>query len=533
MNRISIGNRRSCSKPKLKDEKRYHRLGLFRHQKLESPVVAKRSATLSCHSTPQEHARLLKSQSTSTSLLSNAGIVQNVATHIHSKDHPSRMRFRHALRIASWHVALYCFVIFYLLGGAAVFHYLEGEEETHRHDRQAQYIQQLKQQFFQQISRHSHDKQYLEHALRHFMEKVSASHIPLENYLLLDATQPPKTSPDNLAHKRWTFPSSVLFSFTILTTIGYGNVAPTTTICQVFTMIYGAIGIPIFLITVADVGRFFKTFIMYIVQLIYKKEIKKRGERKLLREIGEVILVAVLFLLFIALGSAVLPLWEEQLTYFDSVYFSYMRRHCAEEDGLSFANALVYNNRNVTNVKGITVWLGGHHVSVGSLIQTICRRVGMSDNVVGQINWDRTIDRALKGEPPPLVPIFPWHFADFLEHDPPLIDMSIEDLPYEDNDYYFYSTKPGKTITCTSPKHIPGLCGRRNLSAPALARYKTSSTVNHYIGLTPSNKESNEANTNTNNNNTTTEEPPEQMPNGNIAGEQNGPAKNGNIFRFP
>ena len=69
---------------------------------------------------------------------------------------------------------------------------------------------------------------------------------------------------------------------------------------------------------------------------------------------------------------------------------------------------------------------------------------------LGQINWDRTIDRALKGEPPPVVPIFPWHFADFLEHDPPLIDMSIEDLPFEDNDYdYFYSTKPSKTITCT------------------------------------------------------------------------------------
>ncbi|KAI1712020.1 ion channel domain-containing protein [Ditylenchus destructor] len=501
MNRISIGNRRSRSKPKLKDEKRYHRLGLFRHQKLESPNVPKRSATLSSHSNPQEHARLLKSQSTSTSLLSNTGIVQNVATNIHPKLHPSRMRIRHALRIASWHVALYCFVIFYLLGGAAVFHYLEGEEETHRHDKQAQYIQQLKEQFFQQISRHSHDKRYLEHALRHFMEKVSASHIPLENYLLLDATQPAKTSPDNLAHKRWTFPSSVLFSFTILTTIGYGNVAPTTTICQVFTMIYGAIGIPIFLITVADVGRFFKTFIMYIVQLIYKKEIKKRGERKLLREIGEVILVAVLFLLFIALGSAVLPLWEEQLTYFDSVYFSYMSLTTIGLGdivprrmdfllptllyitiGLWLTTALVeqladvfrlvhYYGRNVTNVKGITVWLGGHHVSVGSLIQTICRRVGMSDNVVGQINWDRTIDRALKGEPPPLVPIFPWHFADFLEHDPPLIDMSIEDLPYKDNDYdYFYSTKPSKTITCTSPKHIPGLCGRRNLSAPALAR---------------------------------------------------------------
>lgn len=89
-------------------------------------------------------------------------------------------------------------------------------------------------------------------------------------------------------------------------------------------------------------------------------------------------------------------------------------------------------------------------------------------------------------------------------------------------------------ISSFSPKHIPGLCGRRNLSAPALARYKTSSTVNHYIGLMPNNKESNENNANTNNNNNTTnEEPPEQTTNGNTTEEQNSPAKNGNIFRYP
>lgn len=54
-------------------------------------------------------------------------------------------------------------------------------------------------------------------------------------------------------------------------------------------MLYGAFGIPLFLITIADLGRFFKTFIMYLVQKIYQKEIKKQGEpQKLLREIGEV-----------------------------------------------------------------------------------------------------------------------------------------------------------------------------------------------------------------------------------------------------
>ncbi len=69
---------------------------------------------------------------------------------------------------------------------------------------------------------------------------------------------------------------------------GYGNVTPATKLCQSFTMIYGAVGIPLFLITIADLGRFFKTGVMYLVRKAYRKELKKQGERKLGREIAEV-----------------------------------------------------------------------------------------------------------------------------------------------------------------------------------------------------------------------------------------------------
>uniref|UniRef100_A0A915DHG4 Potassium channel domain-containing protein n=1 Tax=Ditylenchus dipsaci TaxID=166011 RepID=A0A915DHG4_9BILA len=386
------------------------------------------------------------------------------------------MRLKRIFRIASWHVALYCFVVLYILAGASVFHYLEGERETVRHIEQTKRIQELKAQLFREIAHRPRD---------------NPLHISLDNYLLFDSSaaamsgtynpasqMPSSTSTvgDN-SHKRWTFPSSVLFSFTILTTIGYGNVAPTTTSCQIFTMVYGAFGIPLFLITIADVGRFFKTFIMSAIQLCFKRELKKRGEPKLSREIGEVILVAVLFLTFIALGSAVLPLWEHQLTYFESVYFSYMSLTTIGLGdivprrmdfllptliyitlGLWLTTALVEQLADVFRL----VHYAGRHVSNVKGITTVCRRVGMSDNVVGQINWDRTIDRALKGEQPPLVPIFPWHFADFLEHDPPLIDLSVDDIPQlsgaKDEDAYFYSTKPSRTITCTSPKHN-GMCG--------------------------------------------------------------------------
>lgn len=74
----------------------------------------------------------------------------------------------------------------------------------------------------------------------------------------------------------------------------------------------------------------------------------------------------------------------------------------------------------------LTVWFGGRRMSVGTMIRTICRRVGMSDNVIDGVNWEKTLNDALNGIQPAIVPIFPWHFADFLEKDPPLIDMSVD-----------------------------------------------------------------------------------------------------------
>lgn len=373
------------------------------------------------------------------------------------------MKVRNVLRIASAHLALYLFVILYVLVGAYIFHYMEGDNELYLHELQRDQVQQLKKEVISKIAS-TENMDDIDRHLRLFLRNISRLHISLENYLIYN-------EPSQVVPKRWTFPASVLFSFTILTTIGYGNVTPSTQECKIFTMVYGAFGIPLFLITIADLGRFSKTAIMSLVQKVYKKELKKQGEQRFLRELGEVFLVALLFVLFIAVGSAVIPLWEDQLTYFDSVYFSYMSLTTIGLGdivprrmdfllptliyitiGLWLTTALVeqladvfrlvhYAGRQVTNVKGITVWLGGRRLSVGGLISTVCRRVGMSDNLISQINWDKTIDQALSGIAPATLPIFPWHFTDFLEHDPPLIDLSI-DLDQVDVCGSFYCSKP-------------------------------------------------------------------------------------------
>lgn len=63
-----------------------------------------------------------------------------------------KMRLRHVLRIAGWHLALYCFVICYILIGAFIFHYLEGEYENKRHVEHKRVIKLLKSEMFEKIS---------------------------------------------------------------------------------------------------------------------------------------------------------------------------------------------------------------------------------------------------------------------------------------------------------------------------------------------------------------------------------------------
>ncbi|XP_037080376.1 TWiK family of potassium channels protein 7-like [Pollicipes pollicipes] len=52
----------------------------------------------------------------------------------------------------------------------------------------------------------------------------------------------------------WTFPKALLFTITIMTTIGYGHIAPITFTGQMFTICYAMIGTPLLLVFLANVG---------------------------------------------------------------------------------------------------------------------------------------------------------------------------------------------------------------------------------------------------------------------------------------
>ncbi|XP_025995300.1 potassium channel subfamily K member 18 isoform X2 [Solenopsis invicta] len=75
--------------------------------------------------------------------------------------------------------------------------------------------------------------------------------------------QTPPLSPRSREHhadsrrlhgRRWTFSSSLLYSLTLITTIGYGSVAPRTVWGRLITIVYALAGIPLMLVYLSTVG---------------------------------------------------------------------------------------------------------------------------------------------------------------------------------------------------------------------------------------------------------------------------------------
>ncbi|XP_068625435.1 uncharacterized protein [Battus philenor] len=79
--------------------------------------------------------------------------------------------------------------------------------------------------------------------------------------------------------KSWNFMNSFVYCLTLITTIGYGHIAPKTTYGRVATIVYAIIGIPLFLIVLADFGKLFtriiKFFWAFIRRFYYTRSCRK------------------------------------------------------------------------------------------------------------------------------------------------------------------------------------------------------------------------------------------------------------------
>lgn len=121
------------------------------------------------------------------------------------------------------------------------------------------------------------------------------------------------------AFNNWNWPNAVIFAATVITTIGYGNIAPKTPTGRVFCIFYGLFGVPLCFTWISELGKFFGGRAKHLGQYLTKKGVTLRKTQ---------FTCTAVFLLWGVLVHLVIPpfvfMSQEGWTYIDGLYFSFV-----------------------------------------------------------------------------------------------------------------------------------------------------------------------------------------------------------------
>uniref|UniRef100_A0A914XHN6 Potassium channel domain-containing protein n=1 Tax=Plectus sambesii TaxID=2011161 RepID=A0A914XHN6_9BILA len=331
------------------------------------------------------------------------------------------------VKLSLLHGTLYICVILYLLLGAHVFLRLEGtadekpqlQKRIHSRHR----LQEDMHKVIRDIALYSRSQSFMAEArLTGFIRRMQQAGISVE-----ELENPDMESDQSGSELQWA--DCVLFTFTIVSTIGYGKIAPSTAKGKIFVMVYGIIGIPLFLVALADMSQFISSGISMFISWICARKNKKTTSRReqtpgLCRLLFRALAVISVFSLYVAAGALVLPVLEE-LGPLDSIYFAFVSLTTIGFGdivpkrmtylaptlayitiGLWLTTEMVHKvaelfrmvhfvGRRATDIKDISVWLGGCRVTVLELIRTVARATGVPLKDVEDINWDQKINEMI------------------------------------------------------------------------------------------------------------------------------------------
>lgn len=188
----------------------------------------------------------------------------------------------------------------YLLAGAMVFQMLEQDVETY-------VITETERHRLDFLKNHTClTKEALERLINVITDAVKHGVNPL-----LNGTSQKQTN--------WDFSSAFFFAGTVVTTIGYGTIAPKTAGGQIFCMCYALFGIPLNIILLSQIGKRLSCWFESLGKCLLKKGLGKKKAK----------IVTILFFLvtgvIVFLGIPPLIFRRtEQWTYREGVYFAFV-----------------------------------------------------------------------------------------------------------------------------------------------------------------------------------------------------------------
>ncbi|KAH9503096.1 hypothetical protein Btru_069951 [Bulinus truncatus] len=123
----------------------------------------------------------------------------------------------------------------------------------------------------------------------------------------------------------WTFISSIVYSVTLITSIGYGNLTPNTVEGRIATIFYSMVGIPLCLLYLTSIGGvmadLFKFSYNRFASYRWNVRAKSYGDQTIRVPVAVTLTFIVVYN---ALGVLIFSIWENQWTPVISAYFCFI-----------------------------------------------------------------------------------------------------------------------------------------------------------------------------------------------------------------
>ncbi|KAL5277497.1 KCNK1 family protein [Megaselia abdita] len=199
-------------------------------------------------------------------------------------------------------LVIFIFVL-YLVLGASIFSAIEGPSN----DSASTNLTKLKQLLYQQNS-----KCMSEDDLEEFIK------------VIVDATNQGISPMKNASNElNWSFGQSFLFSTTLITTIGYGNVTPLSQLGKIFTMLYAIVGIPLTMVLItASLDRILVPA-MWLLGFLNSKLGHLYQPTKI--RVVHLTLISIVIAIFCFVAPTIIFTYlEPTWTYLDSFYYCFI-----------------------------------------------------------------------------------------------------------------------------------------------------------------------------------------------------------------
>ncbi|OCT68219.1 potassium channel subfamily K member 10 isoform X1 [Xenopus laevis] len=197
-------------------------------------------------------------------------------------------------------LAIFVVVVVYLVTGGLVFRALEQPFESS----QKSTIAQEKSDFL-----HNHPcvtQQELDALIKRAIDADNAGVNPIGNY--------------SNSSSHWDLGSAFFFAGTVITTIGFGNIAPSTEGGKIFCILYAIFGIPLFGFLLAGIGDQLGTIFGKSIARVEKVFLKKQVSQTKIRVISTILFIVAGCLVFVTIPAVIFK-QIEGWTELESIYF--------------------------------------------------------------------------------------------------------------------------------------------------------------------------------------------------------------------